>query len=227
MGFQRPQGALLRQIRQLFAVGTGRNAHRARRQRLPVPDRRRAGIAGLLRGSRRRALAHLQAERGGSALGQAHPGHLSLPLLDRHEGRRWRDPGGDLRAVEGTTAEVAIQTDRPLSTGALLLDDGTKLLAAQRPGWHADGQRADPEGRPVSRRRGRRRRRRAAERGLFHRGAEGPAAGSQDHPAGPRFQGHPDRGSHRGGGCQGRFRSEGRGPALFRERRSGEDGFRC
>src|SRR4051812_5662074 len=37
------------------------------------------------------------------------------------------DPGGDLRAVEGTTAEVAVHTDRPLTTGALLLDDGTKL----------------------------------------------------------------------------------------------------
>ena len=37
------------------------------------------------------------------------------------------DPGGDLRAVEGTNAELAIQTDRPLANGALLLDDGTKL----------------------------------------------------------------------------------------------------
>ena len=27
------------------------------------------------------------------------------------------DPGGDLRAVEGTDAEVAIQTDRPLPKG--------------------------------------------------------------------------------------------------------------
>jgi len=38
------------------------------------------------------------------------------------------DPGGDLRAVEGTDAEVAIETDRPLANGALLFDDGTKLL---------------------------------------------------------------------------------------------------
>ncbi|MGO9013116.1 MAG: hypothetical protein ACLQPN_23710 [Bryobacteraceae bacterium] len=37
------------------------------------------------------------------------------------------DPGGDLRAVEGTTAEVAIRTDRPLANGALLLDDGGKV----------------------------------------------------------------------------------------------------
>src|SRR5262249_29227415 len=37
------------------------------------------------------------------------------------------DPGGDLRAVQGTVAEVAVQTDRPLSNGALLLDDGSKI----------------------------------------------------------------------------------------------------
>jgi len=43
------------------------------------------------------------------------------------------NPGGDLRAVEGTTAEVAIATDRPLATGAILLDDGTKLPLRQSP----------------------------------------------------------------------------------------------
>src|SRR5579871_3455129 len=37
------------------------------------------------------------------------------------------NPGGDLRAVEGTTAEVAVTTDRPLASGAILLDNGTKL----------------------------------------------------------------------------------------------------
>ena len=67
------------------------------------------------------------------------------------------DPGGDLRAVEGTTAEVAIQTDRPLANGALLLDDGIEdCRCASGPGRHADRQRADPEGRHVSRGRGRR-----------------------------------------------------------------------
>ena len=44
---------------------------------------------------------------------------------------RVEDPGGDLRAVEGTTAEVAVQTDKPLSTGAILLDDGSKLALRQ------------------------------------------------------------------------------------------------
>ena len=38
------------------------------------------------------------------------------------------DPGGDLRAVEGTDVDVAIETDRPLLNGALLFDDGTKVL---------------------------------------------------------------------------------------------------
>jgi hypothetical protein len=37
------------------------------------------------------------------------------------------DPGGDLRAVEGTEAEVRVVTDRPLANGALLLEDGTKF----------------------------------------------------------------------------------------------------
>ncbi|HUK16151.1 MAG TPA: hypothetical protein VLW65_07030 [Bryobacteraceae bacterium] len=37
------------------------------------------------------------------------------------------DPGGDLRAVQGTVAEVVIQTDRPLANGTLLLDDGSKI----------------------------------------------------------------------------------------------------
>jgi len=37
------------------------------------------------------------------------------------------DPGGDLRAVEGTEAEIKVITDRPLSSGSVLLDDGTKI----------------------------------------------------------------------------------------------------
>ena len=37
------------------------------------------------------------------------------------------DPGGDLRAVEGTEAEVSIQTDRPLAKGALMLGDDRQL----------------------------------------------------------------------------------------------------
>src|SRR5471032_1832311 len=37
------------------------------------------------------------------------------------------DPGGDLRAVEGTHAEVAVETDKTLSNGVLVLDDGSKV----------------------------------------------------------------------------------------------------
>ena len=35
------------------------------------------------------------------------------------------DPGGDLRAVEGTKADVAITTDKPLASGILMMDDGS------------------------------------------------------------------------------------------------------
>src|SRR6266851_5651926 len=37
------------------------------------------------------------------------------------------DPGGDLRAVEGSSADVAVQTDRPLTNGVILLDDNTRI----------------------------------------------------------------------------------------------------
>src|ERR1019366_7664472 len=37
------------------------------------------------------------------------------------------DPGGDLRAVEGTRADVAITTDKPLANGVLMMDDGSKV----------------------------------------------------------------------------------------------------
>ena len=93
------------------------------------------------------------------------------------------DPGGDLRAVEGTTAEVAIQTDKPLATGAIFLDDGSKIALRDGPRRHAGGQYSDPEGRPVPRGRGGRRRGRPAGRRLLHRSPEVPPAGSQDHRA--------------------------------------------
>ena len=38
-----------------------------------------------------------------------------------------QDPGGDVRAVEGTQADVSILTDRPLEHGELVLEDGNKL----------------------------------------------------------------------------------------------------
>src|SRR5664280_2403884 len=43
------------------------------------------------------------------------------------------DPGGDLRAVEGTNADVAITTDKPLASGILMMDDGSKLTLRNAP----------------------------------------------------------------------------------------------
>src|SRR5207249_4238931 len=37
------------------------------------------------------------------------------------------DPGGDLRAVTGTVAELTIETDRPLKNGTLELEDGSHI----------------------------------------------------------------------------------------------------
>ncbi len=48
------------------------------------------------------------------------PSWLGLP--DQVE-----DPSGDLRAVAGTVAEVAVQTDRPLKNGVVELEDGSQI----------------------------------------------------------------------------------------------------
>jgi hypothetical protein len=37
------------------------------------------------------------------------------------------DPGGDLRAVAGTTAELTVQTDKPLKNGTIEVDDGSHI----------------------------------------------------------------------------------------------------
>ncbi|GIU78157.1 MAG: hypothetical protein KatS3mg005_1395 [Bryobacteraceae bacterium] len=49
-----------------------------------------------------------------------YPAYLGLP--DREE-----DPGGDVRAIENTRALLEIETDKPLSGGVIVLDDGTRL----------------------------------------------------------------------------------------------------
>ena len=43
------------------------------------------------------------------------------------------DPGGDLRAVEGTRADVAVTTDKPLASGILVMDDGSQLTLRNGP----------------------------------------------------------------------------------------------
>src|SRR5581483_11720806 len=45
-----------------------------------------------------------------------------------------QDPGGDLRAVEGTDADISILTDRPLEHGQLVMEDGSKLPLARGTG---------------------------------------------------------------------------------------------
>ena len=37
------------------------------------------------------------------------------------------DPGGDVRATQGSDAEIAVLTDRPLERGTLVMDDGSTL----------------------------------------------------------------------------------------------------
>src|SRR5205814_2855534 len=44
------------------------------------------------------------------------------------------DPGGDLRAVAGTVAELNIETDRPLKNRVLEMDDGSKIKLEQKQG---------------------------------------------------------------------------------------------
>ena len=51
------------------------------------------------------------------------------------------DPGGDFRAVEGTDAEVAIQTDRPLNKGVLMLSDDRQSIEPVPSGGRELGHR--------------------------------------------------------------------------------------
>jgi hypothetical protein len=59
------------------------------------------------------------------------------------------DPGGDLRAVIGTTAELTVETDRPLKNGLIEVDDGSHI-ALDRKRWKTDGEGAGPEERRLS-----------------------------------------------------------------------------
>ncbi len=46
------------------------------------------------------------------------------------------EPAGDLRAVEGTEAILSVETDKPLTTGVIVLDDGKKIeLKAKEGNW--------------------------------------------------------------------------------------------
>ncbi len=48
------------------------------------------------------------------------------------------DPGGDIRAVQGSQADISVLTDRPLDRGLLVLNDGSKIELG-RSGTAGDG----------------------------------------------------------------------------------------
>lgn len=54
-----------------------------------------------------------------------YPAYLGLPA-------QVEDPGGDIRAVEGSRAEIEVQTNLPLPHGVLVLDDGSRLPLERR-----------------------------------------------------------------------------------------------
>ncbi len=57
------------------------------------------------------------------------------------------DPGGDVRAVEGTAAEISVLTDRPLEHGALVMDDGSHVELARADGnWMTAHLRVQKDG---------------------------------------------------------------------------------
>jgi hypothetical protein len=57
------------------------------------------------------------------------------------------DPGGDVRAVEGSQAEIKVLTDKPLEHGALVLDNGSKIELARGEGnWLSAGIRVAKDG---------------------------------------------------------------------------------
>jgi hypothetical protein len=61
----------------------------------------------------------------------------ALGLKDVNE-----DPGGDIRAVEGSHAEISVLTDRPLDNGLLQLDNGQKINLTKQEGNWSKGELA-------------------------------------------------------------------------------------
>ena len=85
------------------------------------------------------------------------------------------DPGGDLRAVEGTVAEVTIELDRPLTSGVVALDED-KRIPLSGDGKILKADVPDPEGRHVSLRCAGSWTGSPAERRLLHRSAQGQSS---------------------------------------------------
>ncbi len=62
-------------------------------------------------------------------------------------GEAVEDPGGDLRAVAGSEAEIAVETDKPLRRGALVLEGGGEAPLEGRAGnWSTGRLRIDKDG---------------------------------------------------------------------------------
>ena len=49
------------------------------------------------------------------------------------------DPGGDVRAVQGSRADISVLTDRPLEHGVLVLDDGSQISLTRADGAGGEG----------------------------------------------------------------------------------------
>ncbi len=57
------------------------------------------------------------------------------------------DPGGDIRAVEGSEAEISVLTDRPLERGTLVLDNRSKIdLSPGEGNWLSARLRVEKDG---------------------------------------------------------------------------------
>lgn len=57
------------------------------------------------------------------------------------------DPGGDVRAVQGTAADISVLTDRPLDHGLLVMENGTKIRLVRGEGnWLSARLKIDQDG---------------------------------------------------------------------------------
>ena len=144
------------------------------------------------------------------------------------------DPGGDLRAVEGTEADVAILTDRPLNKGVLVLGDDRQIELKPlnvkpgdvKPGegnWTSAHVTLDKDGLYHIAAIDRGENVRLSEDFFIEARKDSPPTVKIDRP-GPRREGQSRRRSHHHRQCRGRFRAERRQPALLRQRRSRKNG---
>ena len=86
------------------------------------------------------------------------------------------EQAGDLRALEGTEAELTVTMTSPLKDGMFQLDGGQTVQLDRRCEQHVSRHHQDDEGRRVPRRGGRPRPVRAPVRGLLHRHRKSRAA---------------------------------------------------